>query len=106
MSKRTRDLDKLGTVLAVSNQIHKDMLAMLKEQQEIINKQQELTADGQKRLEGMLERQQVRQYGIIICAIVIMAMSIWQTNSIISHLDRNMEVLQNEQQQEVSTRLP
>lgn len=100
--KKANDLDKLGTVLAVSNQIHKDMLAMLKEQQEVINAQQASTEQRQERLENMLERQQKRQWGIILFAIFIMAMSIWQTNNLIEHVDKGVEVLRSEHQQEAS----
>lgn len=96
---RKKDLDKLGTVLAVSNQIHRDMLEMLKQQQET-------TIAEQADLRRMLERQQIRQWGIILCAIAIMAMSMYQTNSILSHVDSVMEVLQHEPQQANCERLP
>ena len=94
-----KDLDKLGTVLAVSNQIHKDMLAMLKQQQET-------TVAEQADLRRMLERQQIRQWGIIVFAILIMAMSMYQTHSIISHVDNVMEVLQHDKQQATGERVP
>ena len=94
-----KDLDKLGTVLAVSNQIHKDMLVMLKQQQET-------TIAEQADLRRMLERQQIRQWGIIVFAILIMAMSMYQTHSIISHVDNVMEVLQHDKQQATGERVP
>ena len=94
-----KDLDKLGTVLAVSNQIHRDMLEMLKQQQET-------TVAEQADLRRMLERQQIRQWGIIVFAILIMAMSMYQTHSIINHVDGVMEALQHDTQQTTSQRLP
>ena len=93
------EIDKLGTVLAVSNQIHRDMLSMLKQQQET-------TIAEQADLRRMLERQQLRQWGIILFAIIIMAMSMYQTNTILNHVDAVVEVLRNEQQQTTSQRLP
>lgn len=93
-----KDLDKLGTVLAVSNQIHRDMLNMLKQQQET-------TVAEQADLRRMLERQQIRQWGIIVFAILIMAMSMYQTRSVINHVDNVMEVLQHEHQAAIGTGL-
>ena len=93
-----KDLDKLGTVLAVSNQIHRDMLNMLKQQQET-------TVAEQADLRRMLERQQIRQWGIIVFAILIMAMSMYQTRSVINHVDNVMEALQHEHQAAIGTGL-
>lgn len=93
MQDKEHDLEQLGIVLAVTNQINKDMLDMLREQQTMIK-------DEQADLRRMLERQQIRQWGIILCAIAIialpMALTYMSFNKLSEHVDRGVEVLRYE----------
>lgn len=65
-----KDLGKLGAVLAVANQINRDMLDMLKSQQEMMQSQHEELKNNYYEMRTLLERQQKRQAGIIAMAIV------------------------------------
>jgi len=78
------DLAKLGTVIAVSNEIHKDMLNTL--------------AKNQERLEERLERQQKRQVwmiwaslGIVGMAVVVVGIAAWMTFHSLDKLSTQVE---------------
>lgn len=82
-----KEIDKLGTVLAIQNEITKDTLNMLKEQQ----------------------RRQVRMIwssmGIVAMAIVVVGLAIYMTFSSLDKLTDQIERYHG-QAQEISQRLP
>lgn len=82
-----KEIDKLGTVLAIQNEITKDTLNMLKEQQ----------------------RRQVRMIwssmGIVAMAIVVVGLAIYMTFSSLDKLTDQIERYHG-QTQEISQRLP
>lgn len=105
-----KDLDKLGTVLAVANTINRDMLNMLKAQQEMMVSQHNELKDNYLEMRNLLDRQQKRQAGIILTAIVgIVAVVICGFVTfarLADRIDSNVEVLRNDYKAATSTKLP
>jgi len=105
-----KDLDKLGTVLAVTNSITRDMLNALKAQQEMMASQQAELKDNYIEMRRLLDRQQRRQASIIAMAIVgvvaVVICSCLTFSRLADRIDTGVEVLRNEHQQATSARLP
>lgn len=109
IEKDNKDLDKLGTVLAVTNQINRDMLEMLKSQQELMKSQHDELKNNYYEMRSLLDRQQKRQAGIIAIAIIgVVAVVVCGcvTFTKLAHIDSGVEVLQNAHSQAAGTRLP
>lgn len=109
MASEERNLDKLGTVLAVTNQINRDMLTMLKEQQDMMKSQNNELKKNYGEMRELLDRQQKRQAGIIAVAIVgvvaVVICSCVTFAKLADRIDSGVEVLQNVYSQTASTRL-
>ncbi len=101
-----KDLDKLGTVLAVTNSINRDMLNMLKSQQEMMKSQHEELKNNYFEMRTLLDRQQKRQAGIIAMAIVgvvaVVICSCVTFARLADRIDSGVEVLRHEHQQATS----
>lgn len=102
-------LDKLGTVLAVANEINKDMLSMLKSQQEMMVSQHNELKNNYYEMRTLLDRQQKRQAGIIAMAIVgvvaVVICSCVTFAKLADRIDSGVEVLQHEYTATASKRL-
>lgn len=102
-------IDKLGTVLAVANEINKDMLTMLRSQQEMMQAQQTELKNNYYEMRMLLDRQQKRQAGIIVTAIVgvvaVVICSCVTFTKLAERIDSGVEVLRNVHQQAISERL-
>ncbi len=109
MENNERDLDKLGTVLAVTNQINRDMLDMLKSQQDIMKSQHDELKKNYYEMRTLLERQQKRQAGIIAMAIIgvvaVVVCSCVTFSGLADRIDSGVEVLQHDYRTQASTRL-
>lgn len=95
-----KDLGKLGAVLAVANQINRDMLDMLKSQQEMMQSQHEELKNNYYEMRTLLERQQKRQAGIIAMAIVgvvaVVVCSCVTFTRLADRIDNGLEGLRHE----------
>ena len=105
-----KDLGKLGVVLAVANQINRDMLDMLKSQQEMMQSQHEELKNNYYEMRTLLERQQKRQAGIIAMAIVgvvaVVVCSCVTFTRLADRIDNGLEGLRHEYTTTASARLP
>ena len=104
-----KDLGKLGSVLAVANQINRDMLEMLKSQQKMMEKQHAELTSNYTEMRNLLDRQQKRQAGIIMTAIVgvvaVVICSCLTFSRLADRIDHGVEVLRHEHQQTISAGL-
>lgn len=104
------DLGKLGSVLAVANQINRDMLDMLKSQQDMMKSQHDELKNNYYEMRTLLERQQQRQAGIIAMAIIgvvaVVVCSCVTFTRLADRIDSGVEVLQYEHQSTAGQRLP
>ncbi|MCQ2282385.1 MAG: hypothetical protein MJZ99_07155 [Bacteroidales bacterium] len=103
-------MNKLGTVLAVTNQINRDMLDMLKEQQKMMKSQHDELKLNYYEMRSLLDRQQKRQAGIIAMAIIgvvaVVICSCVTFAKLADRIDSGVEVLRYEHQQTRGERLP
>lgn len=105
-----RDLDKLGTVLAISNQVNRDMLEVVKKQQAMMDSQHNALKKNYEKMNELLTGQQKRQADIIKIALgAVVAIVICSCITCVvlsSKIDSGVEVLRHENTQATSARLP
>lgn len=104
-----KNLDKLGTVLAVANEINRDMLTMLRSQQSMMQSQHDELKSNYYEMRALLERQQKRQSGIIAMAIIgvvaVVICSCVTFSKLADRIDSGVEVLRNVHPPAASERL-
>lgn len=109
MDEEMNQLDKLGTVLAVANQINRDMLDVVKHQQEMMDSQHQALKENYEDMRVLLDGQQKRQADIIHVAlaavVAIVICSCLTFYGLARRIDSGVEVLRNDYQTSASARL-
>lgn len=91
-------LDKLGTVLAVTNQINRDALELLRESQEQL-------AEQQKRQTEILTTAMQLAGGAFIIVLVAIVLAFFSFNNLQSRVQKNTEAICYGQPEAISERL-